>query len=46
MLEEQQVAITPGADFGVHQADRFVRFAYTTDEESIELGLSRLRAAL
>jgi len=45
LLDEFQVAVTPGADFGEHYAD-FVRFAYTTDEVSIKLGLDRLAAAL
>ncbi len=42
MLEEHGVAITPGTDFGIHRADRFVRFAYTTDDDSIREGLTRL----
>ena len=46
LIDEYQVAVTPGADFGSHQADAHVRFAYTTDEESIALGLQRIEAAL
>ena len=46
LLEEQQVAVTPGRDFGSYQSDRFVRFAFTTDEASIDLGLERLGRAL
>ncbi len=46
LIDEYQVAVTPGADFGSHQADSHVRFAYTTDEESIALGLQRIEAAL
>jgi len=46
LLDEYQVAVTPGEDFGAHQAERFVRFAFTTDEDSIDLGLSRIGAAL
>jgi len=46
LLDEYQVAVTPGEDFGAHQCERFVRFAYTTDEESIDLGLERIGAAL
>ena len=46
LLEEQAVALTPGADFGRHQADRHIRFAYTTSMEQLEKGVERLRAAL
>ena len=45
LLDEFQVAVTPGADFG-KQYENFVRFAYTTDEESIVLGLERITTAL
>ncbi len=46
LIDEYQVATTPGIDFGEHDAGRYVRFAYTTDEESINLGLERLGEAL
>jgi len=46
LLDEHQVAVTPGMDFGERDADRFVRFAYTTGEDDIELGLERIAAAL
>ena len=46
LLDEYHVAVTPGEDFGHHQADRFVRFAYTTGEEAIDLGLERIARAL
>ncbi len=46
LLNEYQVAITPGEDFGNHLQERFVRFAYTTDEDSIRLGLERIADAL
>ncbi len=46
LLDEYQVAVTPGEDFGQYLHDRFVRFAYTTDEDSIRLGLERLAQAL
>jgi aspartate/methionine/tyrosine aminotransferase len=46
LLEEFQVAVTPGEDFGLNPGQAFVRFAYTTDEDSIELGLQRLQDAL
>ena len=40
------MAVTPGADFGKHHADHYVRFAYTTNLEAIEQGLQRINAAL
>ena len=46
LINEFQVAVTPGLDFGSHQAERFVRFAYTTGESAIELGLDRIGQAL
>ena len=46
LINEFHVAVTPGIDFGDHLADRYVRFAYTTDMASIELGLERIAAAL
>jgi aspartate/methionine/tyrosine aminotransferase len=46
LLLEAGVAITPGTDFGAHQADRHVRFAYTTSSERIRDALGRIEAAL
>ena len=46
LIDEFQVAVTPGIDFGVNSAERFVRFAYTTDDDSIELGIERIGRAL
>ena len=46
LIDEFQVAVTPGIDFGANAAERFVRFAYTTDDESIELGVERIGRAL
>jgi aspartate/methionine/tyrosine aminotransferase len=46
LIDEFQVAVTPGIDFGNHLADRFVRFAYTTGEAEIDLGIDRIGAAL
>ncbi len=46
LLEEQALAITPGCDFGDYQANRFVRFAYTTSEEKILQGMARLEKFL
>ncbi|MGD8957277.1 MAG: aminotransferase class I/II-fold pyridoxal phosphate-dependent enzyme [Chromatiaceae bacterium] len=43
LLESAGVAITPGHDFGSHRAAHYVRFAYTTGQERLELGVERLR---
>ncbi|MCE2981078.1 MAG: aminotransferase class I/II-fold pyridoxal phosphate-dependent enzyme, partial [Betaproteobacteria bacterium] len=42
MLERSGVAITPGADFGVHRAHQHVRFAYTTSMDSLREGVARI----
>jgi aspartate/methionine/tyrosine aminotransferase len=46
LLEEAGVAITPGIDFGIHQPETHVRFAYTTSLENLQEGVRRLRAFL
>ena len=46
LIEEYQVAVTPGYDFGDSNAGDYVRFAYTTSDESILLGLKRIGQAL
>lgn len=46
MLEQQGVALTPGTDFGEHESNRFVRFAFTTSMENLREGVARLRTAL
>jgi aspartate/methionine/tyrosine aminotransferase len=46
LIDEYQVAVTPGNDFGDHLADRYVRFAYTTADEDIDLGIERIGRAL
>jgi aspartate/methionine/tyrosine aminotransferase len=46
LLEEFGVAATPGTDFGERDAERYVRFAYTTGDEGIAEALDRLDAAL
>lgn len=46
LLETAGVAITPGIDFGCHEATRHVRFAYTTGLDRIELAIERLRRYL
>jgi aspartate/methionine/tyrosine aminotransferase len=44
LLEEAGVAITPGIDFGEHEAARHVRFAYTTSLEQLQEGVARIKA--
>ena len=46
LLDQNQVAITPGADFGEYKAEKFVRLAFTTSMADIEIGLERVRLAL
>ena len=42
LLEQAGVAITPGTDFGRHQSDTHVRFAYTTGLERLQEGVARI----
>ena len=42
LLEEAGVAITPGADFGAHAAERHVRFAYTSAVPVLAEGVGRI----
>ena len=46
MLEEAGVAITPGEDFGIFQANQHVRFSYAASLHDIRLGVDRVRAFL
>jgi len=46
LLEEQAVAVTPGRDFGSNAPERHLRFAYTTDIESLEEGVARIKRFL
>ncbi len=43
LLEEDHLAVTPGADFGCHHPERYIRFSYTTGLDRIELALQRLK---
>jgi aspartate/methionine/tyrosine aminotransferase len=43
LLEEDYVAVTPGADFGLNRPERYIRFSYTTGLDRIELALERLQ---
>jgi aspartate/methionine/tyrosine aminotransferase len=42
LLEAEGVAITPGKDFGSHQANQHLRFAYTTTIERMSVAMQRL----
>lgn len=42
LLETAGVAITPGIDFGTWQANRHVRFAYTTSLDQLKSGVERM----
>jgi len=46
LLETAGVAATPGIDFGQQSPERWLRFAYTTDEARILEALSRMKRAL
>jgi aspartate/methionine/tyrosine aminotransferase len=43
LLEAEGVAITPGKDFGSHQAQQHLRFAYTTSIERMGVAMQRLK---
>ncbi len=43
LLEEDHLAVTPGADFGYNHPERYIRFSYTTGLDRIELALERLQ---
>jgi aspartate/methionine/tyrosine aminotransferase len=42
LLEAEGVAVTPGKDFGSHQASQHLRFAYTTSIERMGVAMQRL----
>ncbi len=44
LLEAEGVAITPGKDFGQHQSNTHVRFAYTTSLPRLEEGIARIKS--
>ena len=46
LLEEVGVAVTPGHDFGVHVAQRYLRFSYANTRSQLEEGVSRIAAFL
>jgi len=46
LLEQAGVAITPGEDFGVYQANTHLRFSYATHLDDIREGIARIAAFL
>ena len=42
LLESEKVALTPGADFGIKDAHKYVRFAYTCDQDRLQEALARI----
>jgi len=46
LLEQAGVAITPGKDFTVRDPRRWVRFAYTTSMDQLQLGVERIKSFL
>ena len=46
MIDKYHVAITPGSDFGTYDADRYVRFSYTTSVSDIQHGVGQIEKAL
>jgi aspartate/methionine/tyrosine aminotransferase len=43
LLEQEAVAITPGKDFGTHNARQHLRFAYTTTTDKMAVAMQRLQ---
>ncbi|QSA99132.1 aminotransferase class I/II-fold pyridoxal phosphate-dependent enzyme [Methylococcus sp. EFPC2] len=43
LLEDAHVAVTPGRDFGSHEARRHLRFAYTASVDRLAEGIARMR---
>ena len=42
LLETEGVAVTPGKDFGIHDPEHFIRFAYTTGLDRLQEGVRRI----
>ncbi len=42
LLEEEYVAIAPGADFGFHEAERHVRISYARDQSQLREAVKRI----
>lgn len=46
LLEQHGIAVTPGTDFGEHDARQYVRFAFTSGQDRLEQAADRLERAL
>jgi aspartate/methionine/tyrosine aminotransferase len=46
LLEDADVAVTPGLDFGIQQADRMLRFAYTTESARLMEAARRIESVI
>jgi aspartate/methionine/tyrosine aminotransferase len=44
LLHSQGVAVTPGIDFGAHQANHYIRMAYSADLDRLQQAVQRLAA--
>lgn len=44
LLQEQHVALTPGVDFGHHEAERFVRLSFTCELDAVREAARRIAA--
>ena len=42
LLRATGVAITPGRDFGTHEAEKFVRVSYTSSRAQLEGGVEMI----
>ena len=42
LLETEGVAVTPGKDFGINEANHYIRFAYTTSIDRMATAMQRL----
>ncbi|GAB55703.1 aspartate aminotransferase [Glaciecola punicea ACAM 611] len=42
LLEAEKVALTPGADFGYHESEKYVRFAYTASVDRLHEAIKRI----
>ena len=46
LLEDIHIAVTPGADFGKNETNRYLRFSYTRDINHLKEGIERLKRYL
>lgn len=46
LLQQCQIAATPGVDFGQYRTEQYIRFAYTRELEHLAEGVQRLRRFL